>query len=642
MKSLVYILPCWLLGAALLVTCSNDTPSGTPLDDSLSPPSSLSATYDGDRILLTWSPTEGAELYRIYRTTAEGTDCLPDTSHWGEEGTRAQVPADSTSYSDTPGLSRGVYHYGIRAGRVAGDDTLLSALHPPYPDLAACTLSVPLSFTMNGGRDYVYDDLCTLTIEDPLGVLDSVRFTQTYERFWDSSGTLIPVQDEVPREYEGDTYNQIRDLTRPVYSFGRSWRTADYPYSALPHREEIQRPIFGAMDPWNQKTSYVVGGDAVQSFLWRLRPGLDGKVVFAELFANGVSAPTDTMSAEATAWLRSAFPPQPAFSEDIGFYHVPAGTMDDGTVFYTVESCMFRSRPIRFKAPVTHSECGKRFECWILIGERYPTMEPEDFRRKPWLMTRPVSFELVCDTSHVYELPLDTTSALGRQALSRLMLGKDTVVHAVLDASLATNRDTVDHLSESYLRDDGAKQFQLALRFFSDAFSDTMTFLGMYRRTEPTGGYRYVESRIDWFPPLVHMDTSDSNASHLGDGDTIEGVFDFALAAESLHDPGHAQIERVSLLIAAKPDGMIWNPATTPQSLSPASLSGDIVGVFPLLIDTPADTLRGLRWDTIDPGAWPPGEYLMGIVACDNAGNEGFALVHEKLSTNPWLVRYEP
>jgi hypothetical protein len=105
----------------------------------------------------------------------------------------------------------------------------------------------------------------------------------------------------------------------------------------------------------------------------------------------------------------------------------------------------------------------------------------------------------------------------------------------------------------------------------------------------------------------------------------------------------------VSLIIARKPDSLLWtiNPVTgesPADTITVGQLYNYAYRVIPYEVKTRSYELSKVVWENIDPAAWPPGQYIMGIVTRDEYGNEGFGFA-KKISDargtpypNPWVV----
>jgi len=225
-----------------------------------------------------------------------------------------------------------------------------------------------------------------------------------------------------------------------------------------------------------------------------------------------------------------------------------------------------------------------------------------------------------------------------------LKAGKDTVLAHDRDTSYVANMASFVYLLQSALDDKGKKQFLLVTRFVDTAFSDTITqILGQDR------GVETERTCFDFYLPQIHVNTTASNPDHLGNDSVVTGPFSFALDPLSVLDSGYAEVVSVELLIARKPDGMVWDKAVTPATVTRQMLAPwtYYAAPFPIpepdsLAYVPSWEVHDVRWDDIDATAWVAGEYIMGVYIRDEYGQDGFANVWKAASTNPWLVRYSP
>jgi hypothetical protein len=241
------------------------------------------------------------------------------------------------------------------------------------------------------------------------------------------------------------------------------------------------------------------------------------------------------------------------------------------------------------------------------------------------------------DTSHVYELSLDTSTAAGRQNLATLKAGRGSVLAPDRQDSYAGNRALIDTLVQSSLDDHGRKQFLFVARFVDTSFADTITRVFGF-----DSGASSTQTWWDVYPPQIRFNATAQNPLHLGNDSVVTGTFGFALDKQSVSDNGFARIEAISLAVLRKPDTLTWDPLTTPSSLTVERVQPWLYGLFPFPVSDTSCRIDDVLWESIDPGGWPGGEYLMGVVVRDEYGEDVFAGVWQGTPSNPWLVHYAP
>jgi hypothetical protein len=185
------------------------------------------------------------------------------------------------------------------------------------------------------------------------------------------------------------------------------------------------------------------------------------------------------------------------------------------------------------------------------------------------------------------------------------------------------------------------KGFIFITRFTEKYFGEKIIYVVGYEGSEEV-----MRTYRKYMPPIMTTQfvvKGTQAVPAIGEGSVLIQPFNFFLdSATSIIDNGFARITRVSLIMAKKPDDLIWtNPLSAVKQLTPNKLIYEYrATVFDYPLDHLSSSLQEIRWLNIDPRQWSSGNYLMGVAVRDEFGYWRFANTdYERFkTTNPWMV----
>ncbi|MBD3320892.1 MAG: hypothetical protein GF350_07360 [Chitinivibrionales bacterium] len=698
MKKISWIMQGVMLASALWLSCSEEQPLEVPADP---PPMSVvnvEATFDAgaNMVRITWDgpDTSTFSFYRIYRTSDTLKTGGADTSELSfiSDERRSNISKTKNSYMDVPALANTVYYYTVRTVRVdssfypvilLGDTVLETAYDTAIGDLNVNEIDTvkvgsEVSFNINYGDVFTVTDKCTLVVNDPAHKLTHVRFTQYSTRYWKkASGEKI----------QADVYNPMNPPSNAQLNqlIAEKWITSQGRLESSVI--EVEEADFDFSDPHNVGRSFAIASAGTHTFPWTLKKGNGEKKVFAELtYADG---------SVGTAIVNDGIKIAP-YRIKINFRNkmnsadetMRRGEVLAGDIPYTIYKPW-----VKFSISVfADTTILKDFDYWLVISDSAPNIvEDMPSNIYGWLETKPIQASLTGigadhDDDKIYEYSIDTSTAEGRRNLAQMKRtgkspqkdlafkltgdekynetcvpgsywGPDPLwwnpnakqlnsVQEVLDEGPLENYRKVRIMNKSFIYSVGKKEFMIVARFKGKYFNDVRLALSGSKVAQKYGPRSYFDL---YQPYIVWWD--EKNSDWVNNDCTVVSAFNYALNANSCTDGGQADIDAIDLIIAQKPDSMEWNlnfsndPGqhdVTADTLSLEALYNLRHYIFPYEIKVRNFFQKNVRWDDINPGQWPSGKYIMGIVTRDEFGNEGFAPVNKegtaaKLS-NPWMV----
>jgi hypothetical protein len=693
---------------ALLLCCSKspiEAPSTRP-DDLLVTITSMSAPHDTVQIEWTPPPSDSFNFYRVYRAPCSDPEqkIEPwDTLSLAPTYRGVVVDKNSTHFSDVPGIDNGYYLYAVRAVRVDRDsfavagvvyDTMLGDLIR-NTNLDTVKVGTDVSFNIENGKIFTAMDKCSLYIRDAGKQLDHVRLTQSFRTYL--------VKDNGDRvEVHFDDPNNPPTTAEINYLIGAGWLNTNAQLNTGVRKIDVGD--FSADDPLNPASRRTVprgsfdggidGDSAV--WAWTLKQGNGTKRVYAEFtlkdeFGGGVDTVSDNI--EIQPWRVTI-----SLRNQVGG---PNETMRKEAAGSTVLHYVYKPW-VQFSLSIfADSTFLEDFDYWLILPEKVAFVDP-DLRSEAnaWLETAPKRTRLTGtgaehDDAHQYNYFVDPNQPESTGTnLSRFVRTKAAQVAATngtspsfalfgpvgslnttcipgsywgpnplkwnsgtkrLDQkqdiiipldSIAAYR-TLFNMDKLSVAQYGKKEFVIVTRFKGRYFGDTRVMVSGGKLMESGGLARWgvpVVSYFDVYPPVMLIDKT-----ALTNGSVISTAFRYALSnGLSIQDQGKADISKTELIVARKPDNLIWaidatGHCTTADSLSVPYLLGLRAQVFPFNITVQRSYLKGVFWD-IDPVNWATGDYIMAVVASDEFGNEGLCQFIEQSTpalplSNPFLVR---
>jgi len=200
----------------------------------------------------------------------------------------------------------------------------------------------------------------------------------------------------------------------------------------------------------------------------------------------------------------------------------------------------------------------------------------------------------------------------------------------------------------------GTKQFWIVARFKGQYFDDVrvMTSAGqVFMRSQGKDERGGDRSNFDFYQPKAIF--WPGNGDWYTNGSVITSTFNYALnPTPSISDQGGAYVNDIRLIIARNQNNIIPWTASPNANAALRNVTADTISIealrslrhieIPYAIPITSYSLNGVRWNNIDISSWPSDNYIMGVVARDRYGNEGFAPVGDisadKPYTNPWQV----
>jgi hypothetical protein len=577
---------------------------------------SLSATLQGDRVLLTWEPASGDfQYYRLYRTTKTDTAGIAYTDSMISTGSRRKIHGDSTRFLDILQPYQGTYYYSIRTLRVEDGDTI----EGPFSPIDSCTVGTGVWFSINNGDLFASSPLCTLFVRNPQKKVQTVRFTQFTADSVDTGGAYKPIELNQSGRIEGDTYDQLRDLIKS--GFLQQSMTGGARIKSVPD--------FDAQDAQNSAyTVPVTINDALAKIPWYLREGTGQKKVFAEFTYTDNSRDTILDLIRTTPHKVEML-----FRNETGFGWNGATMRDTseqarpGDLNTTVKVNIFYKPLIEFSVKIFgDTTLDLDFDYWLMSDARYYNFKRNDYAAgsEYLLLTRPKQGKLtgrgdLHNSEAIYPFLVDSTSP----DMAEILEAKGTTPDTTYSTSSAENLAIFDNMFDGDIKKQGKKQFVLAVRLRDNQFNDSIVAVYGFEGTDEV-----VRTYRDMHLPMIKLNPKADNPDHIGDGDLIVRKFNFALDSLSVIDEGEARITDVELLIANLPDD---------YDVESGDLSNLRMDVFPYPIKTPSAELTNVRWDDIDPGTWSSGTYMMAVAVRDEFDNYGLAGLRTG-GKNPWIV----
>jgi hypothetical protein len=673
----------------LLTTCTEQEP---PLVPNVAPDPMLVGnlradyTQSSSKVNLSWDVldwsrvlTAGSDsgFYRVFRLTKNPQG---DTSSFKT----IDFDKSSTSGSDILGLDNTTYYYSIgaivvhkRSGTIA--DTVVGSIGPT--SLASVVVKSGVLFNINKGSVFTAVDLCSLIINLPQqNLLSSVRFTQDYIKNWKKTdGTRMRVYVDDPDNPPSVDSMLIKN----------GWLTSAA--KLAPGVTEEVLADFSTTDPRNSTRSY--SGSSMNEgdnfFAWWLKKGNGTKKVWAELtYTDGR---VDTISDNI----------------DIAPYRIQinfrnkTGSADETMRIRKLSSGgtgYFIYKPIvQFNVSIfADTTIDTAFSYWLAIADTTPTIpyiitDP----LKAWLETKPRAGRLsgigpAHNDDSIYTYMLDTLSERGRENLSDMrktirspqgdlafrLKGLSYLNETCVPGSfwgktpLYWNGSNFDSTQIPILlspgnafkkvravqKSPGTKEVIVIAVFKGRYFGDTRTAassgeaLSKYNGRPEGEGPRGL---FDLYQPRLYFLGATGDDGWQNNGSIINSTFNVALGRNmSIEDAGYANVTSLRLLIAKNDGSIPWNlvvsdiAATrkvTADTLSLGAVQKLRYVEIPFPIIASSSIIYGVKWTNLDLTDWPSGSYIMGVIARDQFGNEGFAppmvpATADKPWTNPWQV----
>jgi hypothetical protein len=199
------------------------------------------------------------------------------------------------------------------------------------------------------------------------------------------------------------------------------------------------------------------------------------------------------------------------------------------------------------------------------------------------------------------------------------------------------------NLSPDLIQKKGIKEFIIVAVFKGRFFGDTRTVVSCKNEL----GEFTTRTFFDLYPPAVNINYQD-NPYYLSDDSTVAASFAYGLcssveAGAAVFDGGFAEVTKVNLVIARKPDSLTWVAKETYKKfLADQNLIYTYPHIIlPFEINDQQYFLWNVRWENIDPTAWPTGEYIMAVITADEFGNEGMGIsnILRDAFPNPWRIK---
>jgi len=233
-----------------------------------------------------------------------------------------------------------------------------------------------------------------------------------------------------------------------------------------------------------------------------------------------------------------------------------------------------------------------------------------------------------------------------------LLKGQNIITTPVDSAFKAFNK--IKKMTIFALTLSGTKQFWIVARFKGQYFDDVrvITSAGQVfmksQGKDERGGDR---ANFDFYQPKATFWVG--AADWYTNGSVITSTFNYALnPSPSISDQAGAYVSDIRLIIARNQNNII--PWTVSPNSKPElrNVTADTISIealrsirhieIPFVIPITASAIWDVRWNNIDISNWPSDNYIMGVVARDRYGNEGFAPVGDisadRPYTNPWQV----
>jgi len=648
----------------------------------------LTATYDkaSDRILLSWEEPDDLEdisFYRIYRSTnsvyvlKNGQDVLlPDTSaeHFISEEPRNHVPRDRTSFTDRLGLPQDIYWYGIRPVRIVGADTTEGQLS----NIDSVQVSTGVLFSINDGAVHTATDRVELTVIDIERSIKSIEFTQKY--------TPMLVREDQRLEFRYDdplnppSIEKIKDaIDRGLLSSGGMLAGGV---------DRVKVPDFDAVDPENpSRGPFSTGGKARFTTEWILEKGNGDKTVWARIVYNDGTSEVKKDDIGIQPWGNNNYIRLRLRNETTGL---------NRTMWQSELGEYYLYRPwINFSVSIfADTTIEEDFHYWLAFphkhgvflydqvlpgsrewletkaipgrltdaGPAHDDAHEYTFMLSPDLLEERGQLGLLNELRNTYNKPnenlgfalrgsekLNETAVPGSywgqspkrysfstgnyEEVQRIMTGDP---RRLLDSLLHLGRNTHEGGNSRYQT--GRKEFYIFAVFRGKYFKDTRVAV-LFGETLDLG-FNSTRAYIDMTPPAVEYPGKTTEMQFFNNDATLGKTFSLELT--NAIDKGYANIERIELVIAKKPDEFPWDKTITPLNMTPEELlTFNNSGRFPFEVIVPDVEIYDLSWDDIDASNWSSGDYIMGIVTEDEYGNSGFAPMEsdqDLMYTNPWRV----
>jgi hypothetical protein len=633
-------LATYAIVALLWQSCSQ--PVAVPSKDSIfdAQTSGVGATYDYQQgvVVISWDTLPNVDFYSLQRYL----DTLDDGSPVDVKETL--IPAgsgrngSSIIFKDVPSLARSAHFYMVVPGKYVNDDTLLGMPSPPV--MVNTGKGIRLKF--NDGAPTTETKNINISVEDRRGVIKSIRFSQIQLQ---TAGTATPLFNfssaDDPQNFQ-QQYVQFDNPGIPKYS-NYTWLLNKGPQIKKVYALIDFYPLDGQVfKPETLMTQIIVAPHFIKA-----------------KFEHEFQIISTTIADENSPDYRSGTSGATAIKSTFTKY----GSAD--STQYT-----FNSHYIDFSVSIGgDSTMSQTFDAWIIFPDNSTNLF--DIEKKvlkaPLCATAPQRFELTGrgkyhDENHRYRYSLDIDSLQGKSNFRYCVpIGINMVTTYPYVENSAIDTNTLRDVSENYKKfltlgtqktfgyGQNRKPFILVLKFIGNQFDEERYYFSSSdlfpgKKGQTSSKEPITRSYFDFYVPDMKL-LPKSSPYFITNGDTITNSLDFRLdELTSVVDGGFARVTKLQLIIAAKPDGIVWDyrkwtgESDVPQ-IKIEDLKKNNYSIKDFSIPTPFTTLRNVAWDPVDLSSMPSGQYFIAIVAADEFGNEGFArLQFSNNATNPFEV----
>lgn len=614
-----------LLALLYSLSCTNAVQvSNTNVEPALV--QNLKAVVEGEKVLLTWeTPPAAPTFFRLYRTTSADSLGQPDSMTWLSYDRQKFIGASKSSFLDLPGVEHGRYYYAIQGGNVVvGSDRQSDTLFGPLSQFAFCDIGNAIRFFLFDttiSSEYSANVRTVIAkVLDPRLELDSVRFTNS-ELVDTGTGLFEPTA-------QLDIAHPLDDAKQLLALNNIGWPTAKRTKASI-----VRVPLF-------KTGGFKIGTNTNNSFPFLLSEGFGKKFSYAQVrYKNGqidtVLDFIETVPRKVNLELRNTR--QTMFDTSLSDNLSGGGNYKRNAIIYGKE-LLFGVKNFAGNSIDT------AFDAWIVFANDKAN-ETRPFRENDvWYMTKPITYSLTgkgdrhnADT--VYSFPLSIVGDNRYFTFDNLLKGKGTAPVENIQANGSeqirqANQNLFNKLQQSEIRSIGRKRFLFVTRFRDTEFNTE--FLRVMGASENSDSFFTCR---DIYPPRVTQQVrAELNPYHINDGDVLSDVFSYALDSLSVTDVGgFAPTVAVSLVMARKPESMVWNKS------KPDAITLELLEKLPhyeKMFDIPqyGFNIAKVIFEGIDPRKWTSGQYIFAVKVRDAFGNEGIAIPNVDSQYNPFLV----